>query len=245
MKSRILMIDDEAEIRESLRMILEYEGYEVARGVERRRGARAGRARSARPGVPRRQDAGHGRPRGAQRLQASRETLPVVVISGHAHARKRSRARSSAARSTSSRSRSAATACWSRSRTRSNTSGCATRTRRSSARSKCATRWSARAPALRQVWEAIKRAAPDQRHRAAARRERRRQGARRALDPPQQPAQPRPLRAGQLRGDSRGADRVGAVRSREGLVHRRDREADRQVRAGRQGARSSSTKSAT
>ena len=73
----------------------------------------------------------------------------------------------------------------------------------------------------------------DQRHRAAARRERRRQGARRAIDPPQQPAQPRAVRAGQLRGDSRGADRVGAVRPREGLVHRRDREADRQVRAGR------------
>ena len=29
MKSRILVIDDEAEIRRSLRMILEYEGYEV------------------------------------------------------------------------------------------------------------------------------------------------------------------------------------------------------------------------
>ena len=29
MKSRILIIDDEAEIRKSLRMILEYEGYDV------------------------------------------------------------------------------------------------------------------------------------------------------------------------------------------------------------------------
>ena len=29
MKSRILVIDDEAEIRRSVRMILEYEGYEV------------------------------------------------------------------------------------------------------------------------------------------------------------------------------------------------------------------------
>ena len=43
----------------------------------------------------------------------------------------------------------------------------------------------------------------------------------------------RALRAGELRGDPRGADRVGAVRPREGLVHRRHREADRQVRAGR------------
>ena len=73
----------------------------------------------------------------------------------------------------------------------------------------------------------------DQRHRADHRRERRRQGAGRAHHPPQQPAQPRALRAGELRGDSRGADRVGAVRPRKGIVHRRHREADRQVRAGR------------
>ena len=73
----------------------------------------------------------------------------------------------------------------------------------------------------------------DQRDGAAARRERRRQGAGRAVDPSQQPAQPRAVHPGQLRGDSRGADRVGALRPREGVVHRRDREADRQVRAGR------------
>ena len=73
----------------------------------------------------------------------------------------------------------------------------------------------------------------DQRDRADHGRERRRQGAGRADDPSQQPAQPRALRAGQLRGDSRGADRVRAVRPREGIVHRRDREAGRQVRAGR------------
>ena len=47
--------------------------------------------------------------------------------------------------------------------------------------------------------------------------------------------QPRAVRAGELRGDSRGADRIGAVRAREGVVHRRHREAGRQVRAGRQG----------
>ncbi len=43
------------------------------------------------------------------------------------------------------------------------------------------------------------------------------------------------VRAGELRRDSRRADRVGAVRPREGVVHRRHRPADRQVRAGRQG----------
>ena len=66
-------------------------------------------------------------------------------------------------------------------------------------------------------------------------RERRRQGAGGAGHSPREPAARRPVRAGQLRGDSRRADRVGAVRAREGFVHRRDRSPDRQVRAGRQG----------
>ena len=35
MKSRILVIDDEAEIRRSVRMILEYEGYDVPTLVSR------------------------------------------------------------------------------------------------------------------------------------------------------------------------------------------------------------------
>ena len=53
------------------------------------------------------------------------------------------------------------------------------------------------------------------------------------------------VRRGQLRGHPRGADRVGAVRPREGLVHRRVRRPDRQVRAGRRRARCSWTRSAT
>ena len=69
--------------------------------------------------------------------------------------------------------------------------------------------------------------------RPAARGERRRQGARRADDSPPQPSQPRAVRAGELRGDSRRPHRVGAVRPREGLVYRRDRAAGGQVRAGR------------
>ncbi len=73
----------------------------------------------------------------------------------------------------------------------------------------------------------------DQRDRADSWRERRRQGADRARDPPQQPARQGAVRAGQLRGDSRRADRVRALRPRARRVHRRDREADRQVRDGR------------
>ncbi len=84
MKSRILVVDDEAEIRKSLRMVLEYEGYDV---IEASSGAE-GLALAEReapdlvfldvkmPGMD-----------GLdvlQRLQASRESMPVVVISGHA-----------------------------------------------------------------------------------------------------------------------------------------------------------------
>ncbi|MEO5894684.1 MAG: sigma-54 dependent transcriptional regulator [Vicinamibacterales bacterium] len=84
MKSRILVVDDEAEIRKSLRMILEYEGYEV---VEASSGAE-GLATAERdapdlvfldvkmPGMDGLEV--------LQRLQASRESMPVVVISGHA-----------------------------------------------------------------------------------------------------------------------------------------------------------------
>ena len=84
MKSRILVIDDEAEIRKSLRMILEYEGYEV---LEASSGA-DGLALAERetpdlvfldvkmPGMDGLEV--------LQRIHALRETLPVVVISGHA-----------------------------------------------------------------------------------------------------------------------------------------------------------------
>ena len=65
MKPRILVIDDEAAIRDSLKMILEYEGYEVLTAATGEDGIAQGRARGARPRLSRRQDAGHGRPRGA------------------------------------------------------------------------------------------------------------------------------------------------------------------------------------
>jgi two-component system, NtrC family, nitrogen regulation response regulator NtrX len=83
MKSRILVIDDEAEIRRSVRMILEYEGYEVIEASSGPDGVTLVERESPdlvfldikMPGMDG-LDA-------LQRIKASKETLPVVIISGH------------------------------------------------------------------------------------------------------------------------------------------------------------------
>jgi two-component system nitrogen regulation response regulator NtrX len=83
MKSRILVIDDEAEIRRSVRMILEYEGYEVIEASSGPEGVTLVERESPdlvfldikMPGIDG-LDA-------LQRIKASKETLPVVIISGH------------------------------------------------------------------------------------------------------------------------------------------------------------------
>jgi len=82
-KSRILVIDDEAEIRRSVRMILEYEGYDVLESSSGPEGVTMAERESPdlvfldikMPGMDG-LDA-------LQRIKASNETLPVVIISGH------------------------------------------------------------------------------------------------------------------------------------------------------------------
>src|SRR5215207_3502860 len=84
MKSRILVVDDEAEIRKSLRMILEYEGYDILEASSGADGLVIADREAPdlvfldvkMPGMDGLEV--------LQRLQAARETLPVVVISGHA-----------------------------------------------------------------------------------------------------------------------------------------------------------------
>ncbi len=83
MKSRILVIDDEAEIRRSVRMILEYEGYEVIEASSGPEGVTLAEREGPdlvfldikMPGMDG-LDA-------LQRIKAANETLPVVIISGH------------------------------------------------------------------------------------------------------------------------------------------------------------------
>ncbi len=84
MKSRILVIDDEAAIRDSLRMILEYEGYEFLGAATGQDGLAVAEREAPdlvfldikMPGMDGLEV--------LQRLRAAHETLPVVMISGHA-----------------------------------------------------------------------------------------------------------------------------------------------------------------
>src|SRR5215210_5810387 len=84
MKSRILVIDDEAAIRDSLRMILEYEGYEFLGAATGQDGLAMVERENPdlvfldikMPGMDGLEV--------LQRIKAADETVPVVMISGHA-----------------------------------------------------------------------------------------------------------------------------------------------------------------
>ena len=87
---------------------------------------------------------------------------------------------------------------------------------------------------MEQVLRLIDRVGPDRFDRADPRRERHRQGAdRRGRARALEPQQPKPFVKLNCAAHSRNAARVGAVRPREGRVHRRGRPQARQVRAGR------------
>ena len=180
MKARILVVDDEAEIRRSVRMILEYEGYEVLEASSGPDGIAIAERETPdlvfldikMPGMD-----------GLdvlQRLRALNEALPVVIISGHGTVEHRGRSdQGGRLRLHREAADDRARAGHDPQRARSDAAR-ATRTGRSSAPSKSRHQMVGESPALRQVWDAIRRAVADQRDRAAARRERRRQGTGRA-----------------------------------------------------------------
>jgi DNA-binding NtrC family response regulator len=108
-KPRILVIDDESAIRDSLKMTLEYDGYDVMLAATGEEGVKL-IEREAPDLVFSTSRCRHGRPRSAAEAAALVEVTPVVVISGHADINTRSK-RPSSAPLISSRSRSSASAC--------------------------------------------------------------------------------------------------------------------------------------
>src|SRR5688500_7268227 len=83
MKARILVVDDEAEIRRSVRMILEYDGYDVLEASSGPEGVALAEKESPdlifldvkMPGMDGLE--------ALQRIKAANDAIPVVIISGH------------------------------------------------------------------------------------------------------------------------------------------------------------------
>jgi two-component system nitrogen regulation response regulator NtrX len=84
MKPRILVIDDESAIRDSLKMILEYEGYDVQGAATGQDGLALADRDAADLVMLDIKMAGMDGLEVLQRLRATHEALPVIMISGHA-----------------------------------------------------------------------------------------------------------------------------------------------------------------
>ena len=214
-KSRILVIDDEAAIRDSLRMTLEYEGYEFRRRATGQEGLALAEREAPDLVLLDVKMPGMDGLEVLDRLRAMNETLPVVVISGHGTI-------STAVEATKKGAFDFIEKPFASERVLVSLRNALDQ--RQLRDEKQDAQEGGRSPPSDDRRERRAEAGDggrrprraDQRDRPDSGRERRRQGAGRAHDPPQQPAQPRAVRAGELRRDSRGADRVGAVRPRKG-----------------------------
>src|SRR6476620_6064744 len=82
-KSRILVIDDEAAIRDSLRMTLEYEGYECILAATRQEGLTLAEREAPDLVLLDVKMPGMDGLEVLDRLGAMNESLPVIVVSGH------------------------------------------------------------------------------------------------------------------------------------------------------------------
>ena len=83
-KSRILVIDDEAAIRDSLRMTLEYEGYEFTGAATGQEGLALAERDTPDLVLLDIKMPGMDGLEALQKIKAAHEALPVVIISGHA-----------------------------------------------------------------------------------------------------------------------------------------------------------------
>src|SRR5919107_63984 len=82
-KSRILVIDDEGAIRDSLKMMLEYEGYEVIGAATGQEGLALAERETPDLVLLDIKMPGMDGMDVLSRLKALNETLPVVMVSGH------------------------------------------------------------------------------------------------------------------------------------------------------------------
>src|SRR5437667_5311948 len=82
-KSRILVIDDEAAIRDSLRMTLEYEGYEFVGAATGQEGLASAERDTPDLVLLDVKMPGMDGLEVLDRLRAMTETVPVIVVSGH------------------------------------------------------------------------------------------------------------------------------------------------------------------
>ena len=212
MKSRILVIDDEAAIRDSLRMILEYEGYEMLGaatgeegiGVVEREAVDLVFLDIKMPGMDGLEVLG--------RLKKVAESLPVVMISGHATVSTAVEATKVGAFDfvekplTTERVlltiRNALGFTKLRDENRNLQRAVEARTEMVGA-----------SPVLDQVRGVGAPGGADHRHGAHPGRKRRGQGTGRPHDPRQQPAQPRAVHPGELRGHPGRPDGIRTVRT--------------------------------
>ena len=234
MKARVLIVDDEDAVRSSLKMIFEYEGYEVLLAANGPVGLKL--AEQEAPDLVF-LDIKMPQMDGLEVLKRLKErdgAPPVVILSGHGTVKTAVEAVKLGAFDfiekppESERILIAARNALGQQRL-------VEENRRLRLVFDDRYRMVGRSAALEKVWEAVRRAAPTNAtvlitgesgvgKELVARAIHRNSNRER-----------RGVRPGELRRDPRGADRERAVRPREGLVHRRDREADRQVRAGPQG----------
>ena len=152
MKARILVIDDEAEVRDTVRMILRYDDYEVIEASSGPEGMALAEREAPdlvfldikMPGMDGLEV--------LQRLRAANEDLPVVIVSAHGTVSTALEA-DRPARSTSSRSRRRRTTCWFRSAMRSSARAVG-REPIAAAALEVRHQMVGESPSLRQVWDA-------------------------------------------------------------------------------------------
>ena len=228
---RILIVDDERGIRSTLSGDPRRRGVPAARGGDRPGGPGPDRRGGAGPGGPGHLAAGDGRDRGARRAQAS----VARAAGGHdvgprddrdggeGHQARRLRLRREAA---VPREDAPGRRAGPRARAARAGEPAAPRAHRARARDH------RHQPRRRRAPPPDRHGGADERPRPDLRRERRGQGAGRAVRPRPLRAAGPALRGGELRRHPRRADRVGALRPREGRLHRRDGAAPREVRAG-------------